>query len=126
MGAVDARSHERLRRLLSDAPGVLVAYLYGSHPRGRVGPLSDVDVALLLNSNDEERGLELAAELAHVDAPPALSYRVSRDGKILTSRDDRARVQHWVRSGFSTGSLPIGCGWQLGCATCSCPLRRAP
>ncbi|MGH3764929.1 MAG: hypothetical protein ACRDS0_31245 [Pseudonocardiaceae bacterium] len=26
---------ERLRRLLADAPGVLVAYLYGSHARGQ-------------------------------------------------------------------------------------------
>ncbi|MGH3575187.1 MAG: nucleotidyltransferase domain-containing protein, partial [Pseudonocardiaceae bacterium] len=39
---------ERLRRLLIGAPGVLVAYLYGSHARGRAGPLSDVDAALLL------------------------------------------------------------------------------
>ncbi len=101
---------ERLRRLLSDASGVLVAYLYGSHARGQAGRLSDVDVALLLDNNDEERRLELTAEIAHTvaparadvvvlnDAPAALSYRVLRDGKVLASRDDRARVQHWVRT----------------------------
>lgn len=101
---------ESLRRLLTGAPGVLVAYLYGSHARGRAGPLSDVDVALLLDSDDEECRLELTAAIAQVvaparadvivlnDAPLALSYRVLRDGTILTSRDDQARVEHWVRT----------------------------
>lgn len=101
---------ERLRRLLASAPGVLVAYLYGSHARGRAGPLSDVDVALLLDSDDEERRMELTAAIAHAvapvradvvvlnDAPLALSYRVLRDGTVLASRDDQARVQHWVRT----------------------------
>lgn len=101
---------ERLRCLLAGAPGVLVAYLYGSHARGRAGPLSDVDVALLLDSDDEERRLELTAAIAHAvaparadvvvlnNAPLALSYRVLRDGTILASRDDQARVQHWVRT----------------------------
>jgi predicted nucleotidyltransferase len=101
---------ERLRCLLAGAPGVLVAYLYGSHARGRAGPLSDVDVAVLLDSDDEERRLELTAAIAHAvvparadvvvlnDAPLALSYRVVRDGTVLVSRDDSARVEHWVRT----------------------------
>jgi uncharacterized protein len=101
---------ERLRRLLIGAPGVLVAYLYGSHARDRAGPLSDVDVALLLDSDDEQRRLELTAAIAHAvapmradvvilnDAPVALSYRVLRDGTVLVSRDDKARVDHWVRT----------------------------
>ena len=101
---------ERLRRLLIGAPGELVAYLYGSPARGRAGPLSDVDVALLLDSDDEQRRLELTAAIAHAvapmradvvilnDAPVALSYRVLRDGMVLVSRDDKARVDHWVRT----------------------------
>jgi len=101
---------ERLRRLLSGAPGVLVAYLYGSHARGQPGPLSDVDVALLLDSDDDQRRLELTAEIAHAvaparadvvvlnDAPVALAYRVLRDGNVLVSCDDRARVEHRVRT----------------------------
>ena len=102
---------ERLRHLLADAPGVLAAYLYGSHARGRAGPLSDVDVALLLDTtNDEDRRLELTAAIAHAvaparadvvilnDAPLPLAYRVLRDGTVLVSRDDQARVEHWVRT----------------------------
>ncbi|OLE25669.1 MAG: hypothetical protein AUG49_10230 [Catenulispora sp. 13_1_20CM_3_70_7] len=101
---------ERLRRVLADAPGVVVAYLYGSHARGHAGALSDVDVALLLDGDDDEQQLELTAAITHAvaparadvvilnDSPAALSYRVLRDGKVLVSRDNQARVEHWVRT----------------------------
>ncbi|MDQ2882879.1 MAG: nucleotidyltransferase domain-containing protein [Actinomycetota bacterium] len=101
---------ERLSRLLAGESSVLVAYLYGSHARGRPGPLSDVDVALLLDSDEEQRRLELTAAIAHAvspapadivilnDAPAALAYRVLRDGKVLVSRNDRVRVEHRVRT----------------------------
>lgn len=101
---------ERLRRLLAGEPGVLVAYLYGSHARGRAGPLSDVDVAVLLDGDTEDRGLELASAVAKAvaparadvvvlnDAPLPLAYRVLRDGTLLVSRNDRARVEHWVHT----------------------------
>jgi predicted nucleotidyltransferase len=100
----------RLRRVLADAPGVVVAYLFGSHARGRAGPLSDVDVALLFDGDDEKQRLELTAAIAHAAAPSradvvvlnhapvALSYRILRDGKAVVSRDERARVQYWVRT----------------------------
>jgi len=32
------------------------------------------------------------------DAPAALAYRVLRDGTVLVSHDDRARVEHRVRT----------------------------
>lgn len=102
---------ERLRRQLAGEPGVLVAYLYGSHARDRAGPLSDVDVDVLLDEDeDEDRRLELTAAITHAvaparadvvvlnNAPLPLAYRVLRDGALLVSRDDRARVEHWVRT----------------------------
>ena len=36
---------------LNHYPQVLVAYLFGSQARGQAGPLSDVDVAILLDAN---------------------------------------------------------------------------
>jgi uncharacterized protein len=122
---------ERLRRLLAGAPGVLVAYLYGLRARGRAGPLSDVDVAVLLDSDDEERRLELTAAIAEAaaparadvvvlnNAPLALSYRVLRDGTILASRDDQARVQHWVRTvdRYLDMALRPGACWRPARAT---------
>ena len=102
---------ERLRDRLADEPDVTVAYLFGSHARGTAGRLSDVDVAVLLRGrHGPERRLELADAIGAAaggvradvtvlnDAPPALAYRVLRDGELLLSRDDRARIRHWVRT----------------------------
>ena len=92
---------------LSREPDVLVAYLYGSHARGTAGPGSDVDVAVLLDEGADraQRRLELQASLGEAvdlvvlnDAPVALAYRVLRDGVVLTSRDEQARIEHWVRT----------------------------
>lgn len=103
---------QRLRERLEREADVLVAYLYGSRARGKAGPLSDVDVAVLLREDGDlfERRLELIAAVAEVtgseaadvvllnEIPVALGYRVLRDGKILLSRDERARVHYFVRT----------------------------
>ncbi len=52
---------EELRAALRRHPRVLVAYLFGSTARGRAGPLSDVDVAVLL----AEDGDPFPAYLTH-------------------------------------------------------------
>jgi len=82
---------------------VCLAVLYGSHARGEAGPLSDVDVAVLLERScaaDDyfEQRLELigrfmqALNTNDVDvvilnqAPLALQYRVVRDGFVLYAR----------------------------------------
>jgi uncharacterized protein len=82
---------------------VCLAVLYGSHARGEAGPLSDVDVAVLLerscDANDYfDRRLELIGRLMQAfdtnevdviilnQAPLALQYRVVRDGLVLYAR----------------------------------------
>jgi predicted nucleotidyltransferase len=113
-----------VREALAEQDDVLVAYLFGSRARGGGGPLSDVDVAVLLDRAHEpvgeaaeggraaaaQRELELRARLAqHVgsaevdlvalnDAPVALGYRVLSEGRVVLCRDERARVAHWVRT----------------------------
>ena len=91
-------------------PGVLVAYLFGSTARGTARPLSDVDVAVLLADGVDplHERLTLMAEIASAigsdevdvvvlnDAPVALAYRVLRDGILLRSTDDLARIRHRV------------------------------
>src|SRR4051795_10096784 len=103
---------DRLRERLVREEDVLVAYLFGSHARGTAGPLSDVDVAVLLREGADfgRRQLELIAAVADVvgldsaevvvlnNAPVTLGYRVLRDGHVLLSRDDRAPVRHFVRT----------------------------
>lgn len=100
-----ARSLDGARAALSAAiasePDVVAAYLYGSLTRGEAGPLSDVDVALLVS--DPRTGEAVRARTTDAlcrrlgtsrvdvvllaESPPPLSYRVVRDGLLVASRD---------------------------------------
>lgn len=88
---------------------VVLVYLFGSQARGQGGPLSDVDIAVLLadgapEAEAFEKRLTLMAEIGHqlgrndVDvlilnhSPLALAYRVLRDGLLLYCRDEARRV----------------------------------
>jgi uncharacterized protein len=103
-----------LEAYFREREGVLLAYLYGSHARGTAGPLSDVDVALLLEgepSAQECFQARLAVTGALMDllrrddvdvvvlneAPPALAFRVIRDGVLLYSRSDVVRREYVAR-----------------------------
>lgn len=101
----------RVARALRNEADVLAAYVFGSVARGTAGPTSDLDVAVLLGGvPTTARRLELIDAVAAAagtdrvdvvvldDAPPALAYRVLRDGQLLFSRDEPARIAHWVRT----------------------------
>ncbi len=93
---------------------VLLAYLYGSYARGTAGPLSDVDVAVLLEGAPDARerfqarldvtgaGMEIL-ERDDVDvavlneAPLALAFRVIYDGVLLHARSRAARRDYVAR-----------------------------
>lgn len=103
-GPVDVAA---LTAVLEAAPEVLVAYLFGSRATEAARPRSDVDVAVLTTGSlPVVRRMELTADLQdavpgrRVDlvvlasAPPALGYRVLRDGVLLLVRDEAARVRH--------------------------------
>jgi len=96
-------------------PGVVLAYLFGSYARGQAGPLSDVDVAVLLADGPSsahcfEMRLEIIGGLMgilHFDdvdvlilnqAPPALRYRVLRDGLLLFCGDEQTRIEFTART----------------------------
>jgi uncharacterized protein len=102
-----------LREVLARDERVDCAWLFGSVARNEAGPLSDVDVAVLLSpSIAPESRLEIAAALwenlerrcPRVDlvileeAPPALRHRVFRDGILLVERDERRRVAFETRA----------------------------
>ncbi len=93
---------------------VLAAYLFGSVAEGRSTPLSDVDIAVLLDAEKVQdtflRRLQLMGELERFatrpvdvvvlnDAPLLLRYQVLRHGRLLYDRDPRARVEFEVRVG---------------------------
>jgi predicted nucleotidyltransferase len=93
---------------------VVAAYLFGSVARGQAGHLSDVDIAILLDSDlgseeSVERQLQLMVELDDfVDrevqvtilnrAAPLLAYRVIRDGILLHEQSRPERVAFKVRT----------------------------
>lgn len=103
-----------LTTVLDRAP-VAAAYLFGSHASGRVGPLSDIDVAVLFADSveaDERFDLRLAliADATRAlrtrdvdlvvlnDVPALLRHRVLRDGELLLERDRAARVRYETRT----------------------------
>jgi predicted nucleotidyltransferase len=108
----------KLRAVLEPRSEVLVAYLFGSVARGTSGPLSDVDVAVLLSDDVDPWAvqLELMAAVASVigssdvdvlvlnRAPVSLAYRVLRDGPqqdeargSATGRPRCLRISTWNR-----------------------------
>lgn len=109
---MDPEVETRARAALERHPEVVVAYLFGSSARGRAGPLSDLDVAVLLGEGADPASaqLDLIGDLAAAtgtdrvdvvvlnEAPSELAFRVLRDGRLLLCRDDAARVRHRVRT----------------------------
>jgi len=99
--------------ILSDSQ-VYLAYLYGSAARGENTPLSDLDIAVLVEAElkplerlDLEMRLELVLELAGFSqadvrevsqAPIIVKGRIITEGKILYCRNEGLRVEFETRS----------------------------
>ncbi len=106
---------EALEHYFASLDGVVLAYLFGSHARGRAWAHSDVDVAVLLEGHpDDDRCFDMRLEVIgglmgilptnDVDvlilnqAPPAFRYAVLRDGILLFCRDRQAMIEFRVRA----------------------------
>ena len=99
---------ERIRRVIALYPNIILAYLFGSQLQGNVGPLSDIDVALLLDKPDETGAVRnqvrsaIASAVHHelVDvvclnaAPVELAYAVIAAGELIYQQDDYSRVEY--------------------------------
>lgn len=102
-------------RSLRGSDRVVAVFLFGSQARGRGHASSDVDIAVLLDQ--APRGTEryevireLLTRLARRemaeqsdlvllnDAPPALAFRILRDGRLLLCRDKVAVHRFRVRT----------------------------
>ncbi|TET90379.1 MAG: nucleotidyltransferase domain-containing protein [Methanomassiliicoccales archaeon] len=98
-----------LKDLLQKDDSVQTAYLFGSVAKGRSGPLSDIDIAVLLKESltprerYEKRILlinEISSALRTDDvnlvimngSPLLLNYNIIRDGKLLESKNESRRV----------------------------------
>jgi predicted nucleotidyltransferase len=95
--------HATVRDVVLAEPAIVAAYVFGSVARGTAGPLSDVDVALLIQERHQrhsicDRTTDALCRRLHTsrvdvvlltDATVPLRYRVVRDGRLLINRDPR-------------------------------------
>ena len=104
---------ERVEAALAETvradPAVLAAYVFGSVARGTAGPLSDVDVALLVQGGADTQavcdrtsdalsrllGTSRVDVISLADARVPLRYQVVRDGRLVMQRDAR-RLERFV------------------------------
>ena len=102
----------KVAEVLSKYPEVVVAYVFGSYAKGDTGPLSDVDIAYLLDQPLDEKkdylklDLRISAEIAialgtdEVDcyllnkAPLPFQYEVITTGKVIYCRDPSLKEQY--------------------------------
>ncbi len=96
---------DKIRDLLARTPEVEFAYLFGSHARGDVGALSDIDIAVhvradvspfgfrlrLMESFARDLGAERFDLVTLNDASIVLKYEVIRVGKVI-KEEKEARV----------------------------------
>jgi predicted nucleotidyltransferase len=96
-----------LSNLFARRGDVALAYLFGSQVEGQLGPLSDLDVAVLLDPALDGAGMQ--AQIAHelsqalhvtgVDvvlldrAPVELAYAIVAQGQVIHERDVATRVE---------------------------------
>jgi predicted nucleotidyltransferase len=99
------RSMELLRRAVEEDPRLGYAVVFGSCARGEANAGSDLDVAVGASGGRRLTSLELGEIASKLEAavgrpidivdlesaPPALAYRVFRDGRVVLERD-RARL----------------------------------
>lgn len=98
----------QLKAYLINQKCVQAAYLFGSVARGATGPLSDVDVAVLLNSEPNtwhENKMKLMEGLTWIfgvprvdlvvlnNSEPTIAHKVIVEGQLIFVRDDIARVR---------------------------------
>jgi hypothetical protein len=106
---------DRLKDYLNSRDDVIVAYLFGSYALKRDAPVSDIDVAALLNINIAIRDyglikLNIITDLIrilsfnNVDvvilniASPLLSHEVIKKGLLLFSKDEKKRIDYSVKA----------------------------
>lgn len=94
---------------------VIFAYLFGSQAKGKIGKLSDIDIAVFLDEKiPRERyfdiKLKLIGEFMDLfktntidvvllnEAPPLLFHRILKEGKLIFSSDEKKRLDQEVKA----------------------------
>ena len=90
--------HPEVARLISDIPkeGVRGIFVFGSYARGTPRPFSDIDICIIADRDMPRDGKEILYSYASrtiqislfFDLPPALRFRVLKEGIQLWGADD--------------------------------------
>jgi predicted nucleotidyltransferase len=106
---------ENIKNYLYLREEIITAYLFGSYASNRGGPMSDIDIAVLLSSNVNSKDysflkLKIITDLIellsfnNIDvvilniAPPLLLHEVIKKGILLFSRNEKERLEFIVKS----------------------------
>lgn len=117
MSVFTEKQRQKVVDFCKTQPAVTAAYLFGSQIKGRAGPLSDIDLAflvepVLINKKDYPYGYRafLLTELMRVletgaidliilnEVPPFLQFQVIYHGEVLFSRSDKKRLAFQVKA----------------------------
>jgi len=110
---INIKEHTEHQKRLFAAHGVVLAYLFGSQAERKAGPLSDVDIAVLLRPQVTreqwfQMQLDLTNELMNLfhrnevdvvvlnEATPLLAYQVVRYGQLIYEARPGTRVDFEV------------------------------
>ncbi len=101
-----------LRNYFQRRTDVLFAYLFGSSSKGRITPLSDIDIAVYLSGRDfSETRLDIIGDLMNIlgtdeidlvvlnSAPITLQMRIMQSKQILTD------TSPFVRHAFESATM---------------------
>lgn len=100
----------QMMELLQKDKDIVLAYLFGSYSSGNIGPLSDVDIAILLDKKFPRdkyfnKQLQLITEVNRIlhtgeidlvilnEAPLILQYSVMKNGSIIFFRNEIQRIR---------------------------------
>lgn len=109
---------QKIDQFCNSRPEIIVAYLFGSQATGKAGPLSDVDLAFLVDPGLIEakgRGrygypAQLVTDLMKLlvtndvdvvilnEAPPLLKFKVISRGRVIFSRSEKERLAFHVKA----------------------------
>lgn len=92
---------------------VIFAYLFGSYAQGRVGKLSDIDIAVFMDKNLSpkkrfDKKVKIMADISELlkkddidvvilnDVYPLLEHRIIKHGVSIFSVDEKQRIEYEV------------------------------
>ena len=91
----------KLKDVFAEYPYIAAAWLFGSQAKGKAGPMSDIDIALLLK-DDAPKGLELIHEEDYLAYRIQKALGVKADVDLADLNNKKLVFQHNV---LRTGKL---------------------